>query len=89
VTYYPAFGIEITGSPDHVILHKMLNPLTRSQVKLVPPIEINSAGDFAGFGEWFSSWCLREWGITDHRGVHNDPAQVDASGWREDQSRCV
>lgn len=83
MTYFPALGIEITGNPNHLVLHGVMNPLTRTAIKLVPPIEINSSADYEGFQAWVSAYCEECWTIL------IDPAVIDGSGWREGHPSCA
>jgi hypothetical protein len=65
-------------------LGQFQNPITRTSIRLVPPIELRTAADFHAFCDWMMAYCRREWETVSEYGLRNDPEVVDASGWREE-----
>lgn len=63
---------------DGAVVARVQNPITRTLVKLNPAIEIRSAGAMENFSEWLEAYFRAAW-IPGHL----DPAEIDASNWRD------
>lgn len=63
------------GAPG--IVKKLMTECTRTQIELVPPIEIHGETEKRAFARWIEMYCAEAFR------VHAEPQVVDASGWRD------
>lgn len=64
------------AAPGHVI-REIIPAITRSQIALVPPIEVVSEEELAAFLIWIETYCAEAYVI------HAMPQVIDASNWRD------
>lgn len=70
-------ALNCPGVP-HGVLETVINPVTRSVAKVVPPIEIDSRRDLEMFSTWLTAYCKACW-----TPALIDPDVIDASNWRD------
>ncbi len=78
-------ALQAEGHGARLVLGMVSNPVTRSGVRLVPPIEISGPADLSAFSDRFYAACTAAWNHV----PRVDLTELDASDWRGGQHAVV